>query len=136
MLSQEFPPPLSSYAEPPGSTLLEALKLRATAEPFNLVATLIFLLAIVHTFLAPSFLRMAHRLEQNHQKRLAQGGLHSLAPERAQVSFLAELFHFMGEIEAVFGLWVVPLLLAIALAKGWPAARDYLGYGLNFTEPL
>jgi hypothetical protein len=42
----------------------------------------------------------------------------------------------MGEIEAVFGIWIVPLLIAITVIKGWPAARDYLAHGLDFTEPL
>src|SRR5262249_43322639 len=53
-----------------------------------------------------------------------------------QVSFVAELFHFLGEVEAIFGIWVVPLLIAIGADKGWSVARDYLSYGVNFTEPL
>ncbi len=52
------------------------------------------------------------------------------------MSFRAEVFHFFGEVEAVFGIWVLPLLAAITLFEGWPAARDYLGHGLNFTEPM
>lgn len=134
MLNPQFPSPLAGYAEGPGASLLEALKLRIAAEPFNLVATLIFLLAIVHTFLAPLFLRMARRVEQEHRKRLGQRTLP--APAGAEVSFLAEVLHFMGEIEAVFGIWAVPLLVAITVAKGWTVARDYVGHGLDFTEPI
>src|SRR5690606_9957320 len=56
--------------------------------------------------------------------------------EMPGVSFKAQTFHFLGEVEAIFGIWVVPLLGSIVLAKGWPAARDYFNHGLNFTEPL
>jgi len=136
MVTPGFPAPLSSYAEAPGATLVEALKLRVSAEPFNLVATIIFLLAIIHTFIAPAFLRMAHRLEQQPQKSLTQNERQQSFARWRRSHFLTELLHFMGEIEAVFGIWVVPLLLAITVAKGWPVARDYLARGLDFTEPI
>ena len=44
--------------------------------------------------------------------------------------------HFLGEVEAIFGIWVVPLLVALAFYKGWPAAERYVSHGVNFTEPL
>ena len=44
--------------------------------------------------------------------------------------------HFLGEVEAIFGIWVVPLLLAFTFFKGWPAAEHYVSHGVNFTEPL
>jgi hypothetical protein len=135
MLSQEFPPPLASYAEPTGSTLLEALRWRVKAEPFNLVATLIFLLAIVHTFLAPTILRAAHRRRQEHERHRAGTNMASAESPEQELNFVGELLHFMGEIEAVFGIWVVPLLIAITLAKGWPVAMGYMG-GLDLTEPV
>src|SRR5205823_6058554 len=53
-----------------------------------------------------------------------------------EVSFPAEIFHFLGEVEAIFGIWVIPLLIALSLSRGWPTARDYVGHGLDFTEPL
>ena len=56
-----FPLPLSAYADPPGSGLLDLLWSRIEAEPFNAVATGIFLLAVVHTFVAPRFTEAAHR---------------------------------------------------------------------------
>src|SRR5690606_7631586 len=48
-----FPPQLSSY--PPGGTFLETLTTRVEAEPFNAIATGIFVLAILHTFAAARF---------------------------------------------------------------------------------
>lgn len=101
-----------------------------------MLATAIFFLAIGHTFAAPMFLRLAHRLDAEHRSRrqLAQGsGRPASVPE---VSFKAEICHFLGEVEAVFGIWVIPLMFALTLIKGWPTARTYLGVGLNFTEPL
>ncbi len=44
--------------------------------------------------------------------------------------------HFLGEVEAVFGIWVVPLLIAYTIFKGWPAAVEYIGHGVSFTEPM
>ncbi|HWW02474.1 MAG TPA: putative Na+/H+ antiporter [Candidatus Acidoferrum sp.] len=132
-----FPRGLTDYPATQGSSLPETLSERIQVEPFNLVATLIFLLAIVHTFLAPMFLRLSHRFERRHQERLAAAGRSPpSASPRGEVSFVAEIFHFLGEVEAIFGIWVVPLLVAITLFKGWPMARDYLAHGLNFTEPL
>ncbi len=132
-----FPRPLSSYAAPQNASLWDILKSRVETEPFNLVATTIFFLAVLHTFLAPAFLRLAHRLEHRHLERLrASGKPTSTGDANMEVSFLAEICHFLGEIEAIFGIWVVPLLVAIAVGKGWATARDYLSYGLNFTEPL
>ena len=132
-----FPRPLDSYAAMPGASLWQILMERVQAEPFNLVATIIFFLAILHTFLAPKFMRLAHRFEREHQERLgteAKGP--GLASPRAEVSFLAEVFHFLGEIEAIFGIWVVPLLIAMTINQGWHTARDYIGHRLDFTEPM
>jgi hypothetical protein len=128
-----FPRPLDSYGEPASDSLWTILSGRVHADPFNLVATIIFLLAITHTFLAPVFTRIAHRLAHEHEASLAAN---PLSERKDSVSFRAQMFHFLGEVEAIFGIWVIPLLLSLSLAKSWPTARDYLGYGLVFTEPL
>jgi hypothetical protein len=107
---------------------------RVRMEPFNLAATIIFFLAILHTFLAPRFIRLAHRIEHEHQQKLAQQTENKVG--REEVSFSAQALHFLGEIEAIFGIWVIPLLIALTINQGWPTARDYIGYGLDFTEPL
>ena len=135
--AQTFPRPLASYSAQPGASLLRVLVDRVRAEPFNLVATLIFFLAIVHTFLAPKIMHLAHRIEHDHQERLArEGGSERSGGAGQEVSFRAELFDFLGEIEVIFGIWVIPLLIAIAINRGWSTARDYVGHGLDFTEPL
>ena len=131
-----FPPALASYGTSPNASLGEALAHRIHVEPFNLVASAIFLMAIIHTFMAPMFLRLAHRFEHRHHQRLSDLGRLTTEGKPGEVSFWAEIFHFLGEIEAIFGIWVVPLLITLALQKGWPVARDYLGHGVNFTEPM
>src|SRR5262249_37362065 len=137
MPNADFPRSLASYSAAPGQSLLEVLKQRASEEPFNVAATLVFFLAIVHTFLAPAFLRLAHRVQLRHQQQQTnQRSDASESDAHDEVSFLAEILHFMGEIEAVFGIWVIPLIVAISFYKSVSVARDYLGHGLNFTEPM
>jgi hypothetical protein len=132
----EFPRELSSYPARPEASLLEVIASRIRAEPFNLIGTVIFLLAIVHTFMAPRFMGLSHRFAQRHREKTARSGGGKRGNTRESVSFRAEIFHFLGEIEAVFGIWVIPLLIALSLSKGWLTARDYLGSGLQFTEPV
>lgn len=133
--TSNFPRPLDSYpAEPASATVLDILTSRIKADPFNIVATVIFFLAVAHTFAAPTFLQLSRRFKEEHERGLAQEQ-RRLFP-KPEVSFKAELFHFLGEIEAVFGIWAVPLLVAITISKGWSQARDYIGTDLNFTEPL
>lgn len=135
-----FPPLLESYQSAPGAGLLDILHARIVAEPFNLIATLLFLGAIIHTFLASKFMHLSHKWRDEHraQRGADEGEAPPDAPPRARrdVSFKAEIMHFLGEVEAIFGIWVVPLLLAITLSKGWDTAEHYLSHRVNFTEPL
>ena len=133
--SRLFPRQLSTYQDVAGATLFQTLRARAAAEPFNLVATIIFVLAIVHTFVAPQFTSLSHTLRRRHEEHLARQR-HTSNKQRAQLSFWAEAFHFLGEVEAIFGIWAIPLLLALTIDQGWATARDYIGQGLDFTEPL
>ena len=117
------------------------LSARVRIEPFNLVASGIFLAAILHTFAASRFMAVAHRYQHELAHRIAQNatleGKEGFEPEPVTaLRFKAELFHLLGEVEAIFGIWVVPLMVMMSLEKGWTAARDYIGQGLNFTEPL
>ena len=58
----EFPPDLQSYNDA-GKNILQQLINRIQSNPFNLVGSLIFLLAIIHTFLASKFTASSHQLE-------------------------------------------------------------------------
>lgn len=106
---------------------------------FNYFATAMFVLAVLHTFIAPKLMTIAHRLEHEHREALlsrARASDQAIAAAAAgEVSFKAEVFHFLGEIEVVFGLWVIPLFLGMIWFHGWQESVHHLS-SLNFTEPL
>ena len=83
--------------------------------PFEILATILFVLAVLHTFLIKSFHHLANRCRPN--------------------SVGANLFHLLGEIEIVFGLWAGLLLIGVFLFEGKRQAIHYLE-GLSFTEPI
>jgi Putative Na+/H+ antiporter len=130
-----FPLALDAYAGDEDLPLSRQLWSRVQKEPLNGVATGLFLLAILHTFLAPRILAASHRL---HDKgRESQGPVdadHDGVPDPPH-NFKAEVLHFLGEVEAVFGIWVIPLLVVIAASKGWTTADAFL-HGVNFTEAM
>ena len=125
-----FPLPLTAYPSPPASDLLSILQLRIGVDPFNAVATAIFFLAVCHTFVAPRFTELAHRLQRRQDARAAAAG------EAARPSVAAELLRFLGEVEVIFGLWGVPLVAAIVLSRDWATAAHYLNDTVSYTEPL
>lgn len=81
-------------------------------DTINIVAAVLFVLALIHTFAARSFERMADRTQKH-----------------------AGLFHLLGEIEVVFGLWAGILLIAMAFIQGGKEAIDYVE-SRQYTEPL
>ncbi|HEY8932837.1 MAG TPA: putative Na+/H+ antiporter [Rariglobus sp.] len=128
----DFPRALSSYGEAAGGGVLDVLAARVQAEPFNLVATAIFVLAILHTFVAGKFRHWAHEVEAKHR-----GALEAQADASGdEVSFKGQILHFFGEIEAIFGIWVLALAVAVTAFKGWPTLVGYIGHTVNFTEPM
>jgi hypothetical protein len=86
-----------------------------TPTSVELLATVFFALAVLHTFCVKKFAAWAHRYPP--------GSL----PENA--------LHFLAETEVVFGLWAAALFTGIAVLKR--SIHDAVGYieGLNFTEP-
>lgn len=83
-----------------------------TAEPIELVAAALFALALIHTFAAAQFERLAHRYPRH-----------------------AGVFHLLGEVEVVFGFWAVVLVVAMAVLSGGQKALAY-AESRNYTEPL
>jgi hypothetical protein len=81
-------------------------------ETIQIVATVIFAIALLHTFLTKSFERLADR----HPKH-------------------AGLFHLLGEVEVVFGFWAFVMLSAMALISGGAEAVEYME-SRQYTEPL
>ncbi len=80
----------------------------------EIVATVLFGLAILHTFMVKKFEHQAHKYPAG--------------------SVGENFFHFMGEIEVVFGMWAGIMITAMMLMQGKYNTVAYLE-GLNFTEP-
>ncbi|MFC7517534.1 putative Na+/H+ antiporter [Herbaspirillum sp. GCM10030257] len=81
-------------------------------ENINVIAAVIFAIALIHTFAAKSFERIADRSTKH-----------------------AGLFHLLGEIEIVFGLWAFVLVVIMAILMGGKEAIDYVE-SRHYTEPL
>jgi hypothetical protein len=82
---------------------------------FEILATVLFVLAVLHTFLIKKF--------------------HHLATRCRSGSVQANSLHLLGEIEIVFGIWAGFLLAFLFVFKGQVHGIEYLE-GLNFTEPV
>ena len=129
--AEAFPRNLESYNDADLDSIWAILKNRVQQEPFNLIATLIFFLAIVHTFMTGRFMVVAHKWEHAHAEKIKSG-----AADRDSVHPGAELFHFLGEVEAVFGIWAIALVVAIIGFYDWKTMVNYISYKVNYTEPL
>ena len=78
----------------------------------QLLAAVVFAAAILHTFCTKWFERLAHTQPRH-----------------------AGLWHLLGEVEVVFGVWALLLVLAMGLMAGDQPALEYLD-SRNYTEPL
>jgi hypothetical protein len=78
----------------------------------EVVAALIFALALLHTFCTKFFDGLAHRNRRH-----------------------AGLLHLLGEVEVVFGFWAFVLVASMALLSGGAQAVAY-AESLQYTEPL
>jgi Putative Na+/H+ antiporter len=76
------------------------------------IAATLFAVALIHTFAAKQFERLAHRFPRH-----------------------AGLLHLLGEVEVVFGFWAAVLVVTLALAVDGGAALTY-AESRNYTEPL
>jgi Putative Na+/H+ antiporter len=142
-----FPRPTDTYNDHAVPALWQRLAGRVAAEPFNLVATVIFFLAVIHTFLASKFLSVAHdyehrydalvdfKVEQDRQGEKHADEFQRIARERDHLRFKATLFHFLGEVEAVFGIWLIPLAIAVVAFKGWNTMVHYFDQ-VEYTEAI
>lgn len=84
-------------------------------DPVEILATVLFALAVIHTFCVKRFAHWAHRYPKGSIKE--------------------NILHFLAETEVVFGLWAAALFAGIAaITRSVTAAVEYIE-GLNFTEP-
>lgn len=125
-----FPRDLESYADDDLSAYFDVIAHRLKQEPFNAVATLIFFLAITHTMLVSLINKKAHQYEHNYEILKRQG-----LRDKNSSSMKASLFHLLGEVETVFGIWAIALAGAIIFYYDWSTFVTYIN-GLHYTEPL
>ena len=78
----------------------------------ELIGAILFAVALIHTFSTKFFQHLAHT-------RPAHSGI----------------WHFLGEVEVVFGLWALVLTVAMLAIDGKQAATTYLEQQ-SFTEPM
>jgi hypothetical protein len=78
----------------------------------DVIAAVLFGIALLHTFGTAFFERLAHRHPQH-----------------------AGLFHLLGEVEVVFGFWAFVLIATMAMVAGGSSAIAY-AESRQFTEPL
>lgn len=82
-----------------------------TVTTLEIAATVIFAIAVIHTFSTRFFEHLAH-VQPSH----------------------SGLWHLLGEVEAVFGFWAMVLLVVMAVGASTTDALTYLE-SRNFTEP-
>jgi hypothetical protein len=126
-----YPADPASYHDDDVTFIPAKLWGRVQSEPLNLIATVIFALAITHTFLAAQFQKRSRSIEHRLlrlEEDVADPNVVVPEEKRDHLIFWAQFYHFMGEIEAVFGVWLIPLFIAIILIKGWGAMVDYVGH--------
>lgn len=78
----------------------------------DIIAALIFALALLHTFATKFFERLAHRMPRH-----------------------SGLLHLLGEVEVVFGFWAFVLVAIMAVVSGGSEAIQY-AESRQYTEPL
>lgn len=81
----------------------------------EIVATSLFVLAVIQTFLAKKIEHQAHKYPEG--------------------SIMANLFHFLGEVEVVFGFWAGLFVIYLSATQGLLHGAVHFLEGLNFTEP-
>lgn len=128
--SYEFPRSEASYQDSGRIGLIPILKGRLYIEPFNGIATLIFFMAITHSLSVNYFIKRAHFYEHELEILKNEG-----KADREARSMRAAIFHFLGEVEVVFGLWTIVLGIACASYYDWPIFVEYLDT-LSYKEPI
>lgn len=92
-----------------------ALDDQMTVLPIEILATVLFGLAVLHTFCVKRFSHWAHQYPPG--------------------SVRENLLHFLAETEVVFGLWAAALFLGVVVIRQSVAEAVHYIDSLNFTEP-
>ncbi len=91
------------------------------------VAGVFFLCALIHAFCTPYFQRIA----DSWSRGLTVFHPHEFNPKR----FAVEGIRFLGEIELVFALWLIPTLFVMATDIGWYSTCSFIN-SVDYSEPI
>ena len=97
-----------------GETSPQRPDLRMNPSAIEVIATILFVLAVLHTFLVKQFAKWAHRYPAG--------------------SIPENVLHFLSETEVVFGVWAAALFLAVSAVNGSVAKAAAYIDGLDYTE--
>lgn len=137
--NMRYPTALAEY--PDANGIWQTLKERIKYDPFNLYATIIFFFAIIHTFFSRHFNALGDKVQRAHYARLEELEMQGKLNDKViPISFSATILHFLGEVEAIFGIWLIPLFLGMIFTSGWGSMTDYVDYlafvDKKYTEPM
>ena len=85
----------------------------------EIIGTVLFVLAVCHTFMINKFDKLAQRYPEG--------------------SMGENVFHFLGEVEAVFGLWAAVFIGFYSCIEGfaiYDGAHHLIGGALHYLESL
>lgn len=96
---------------------------------FELFTFVIFICAVIHTFLTPSFYSLYHQYDRMALRNTKKSN---------HYRSLSEIFYLLSEVELVFGFWILPLALGLFFISdldflvSYLQTRDYT-YALYMT---
>ncbi len=88
------------------------MNLNLNPNTIQIIATCLFIVAIIHTFSTSVFEKLSHKYPSHYG-----------------------LFHLLGEVEIVFGFWALVLVLSMSYLDGIKNATHYVE-SQNYVEPL
>lgn len=109
---------VASIAATPSDAFFNLWMQKISEDPFRLVAFLIFMGAVFHSFFAGKLASKAKTLRA-----------------KGESDAKATIMHWLGEVEAIFGIWLIPLVVCFVMFKGWNATVEYFS-SRQYTEPI
>ncbi len=94
--------------------------------PFQIFDTFIFFIAVIHTFLTPTLFTWSQHLKRLKTKQRSRWRFYH---------FASEMVYLLSEVEVVFGIWLIPLLIGYVAFFNWSAMVSYLN-SRDYTQAL
>jgi len=118
MMDDETLLPIPHFEDGTSNHLEYALAKPIKACPLSFFATLLFGAGFVYHF----FLR---KFFSTHPPKLKTEDK-AIFSQPSSSTFIQKITHFFGEIKAIFGIWIIPLLASITFLYDWESSINYL----------